>query len=282
MFELIRGLPGQKLVSTHSPYVTQVADLFDVRAFTREGGSVACRTVPRQRADGSPTFDPEGLAKARRFVQKNNGEVLFARCVVMYEGDTEDGALPAFARHHWDADATVHGVSLINAQGAGNFKHFIVVLESLRIPWLVLVDGDQAGADGITGIENQIGRATTADEVFRIPGNEVFETNLLSEGFQLELARAIAVVHGPNALDDYRNTLHGQRKKAGAVRDYQSAGWEDRLFEDFCLGQMKSALGGAAIAAEINASVADRTQPGIPSAVQLVLHRASAIVGLVP
>ena len=42
-------------------------------------------------------FDADALAKARRFVQKNNGEVLFARCVVLYEGDTEDGSLPTFA-----------------------------------------------------------------------------------------------------------------------------------------------------------------------------------------
>ena len=34
MFHLIHGLPGQKLVSTHSPFVTQVADIFDIRVFT--------------------------------------------------------------------------------------------------------------------------------------------------------------------------------------------------------------------------------------------------------
>lgn len=45
---------------------------------------------------------------------------------------------------------------------------------------------------------------------------------------------------------------------------------------------MKSALGGAAIADEILAAVAARTQPSIPSAIGQLLVRADEIIGLDP
>ncbi len=212
MFHLVSELPGQKLVSTHSPYVTQVADLFDVRVFTRAGGTIQCRYVARERPDGTPTFDAEGLAKARRFVQRNNGEVLFARCVVLYEGDTEDGALPVIARARWGVDPTAHGVSLVDAQGAGNFKHFVRVLDAFSIPWVVLADGDSAGQDAVRAIGSGLERATSGDEIFMVPGGTSLEKNLVDEGFHSELKAAIESIHGATALEDYRTTLHGKER----------------------------------------------------------------------
>ncbi|MCA1703862.1 MAG: AAA family ATPase, partial [Actinobacteria bacterium] len=161
MFELISSLPGQKIISTHSPFVTQVADLHDLRVLTRIGASIAVRSVPRTNPDGSPVFDPNALAKLRRFVQRNNGEALFARCVALHEGESEQGALPAFALHLWGLDPSSRGVSLVNVGGANNFQHYIRVLEFLGVPWVMLVDGDTAGAQGIKSAEQVLGRSIT-------------------------------------------------------------------------------------------------------------------------
>ncbi len=282
MLELIDNLPGQKLVSTHSPYVPQLADLFNIRAFTRDGGTIACQFVPRVNGDGTPSFEADALDLVRRFVQRNNGEVLFARLVVLFEGDTESGALPVLARARWDIDPSAHGVSLIDAQGGGNFKHFVRVLEYLGIPWVILCDGDDGGNAAIKGVENALGRAPTPTEVFMLPAGENFETYLVSAGYQDQLRAAIVARDGPTALDDYKNLLHGQPRSATVVRDYASAGWEDRLLADYCRDKLKNASGGSAIAEAILASVEAGDQPSIPLVADALLARADIVLGIVP
>lgn len=282
MFELISELPGQKIISTHSPFVTQVADLHDLRVLTRSGASIAVRSVPRTNPDGSPTFDADALAKVRRFVQRNNGEVLFARCVALHEGESEQGALPTFATHLWGVDPSSRGVSLVSVEGANNFQHYVRVLEFLRLPWVMLVDGDTAGAQGITSAEQVLGRAMTADELFVLPTDTDFETHLVAAGHAPEMLAAAAAEHGQPEVDHYRTVNHGQVYKGGAVRNYQSAGWEQRLAVDFCKSHMKSASGGRAIATELLRKLDGAGNPAIPPQIRALLDRIDAIVAAMP
>jgi putative ATP-dependent endonuclease of OLD family len=282
MFKLIEALPGQKIVSTHSPYITQVADLFAIRSLTRSAGVITCAQVPVSRSDGSPLFDDEGKDKARRFVQQNNGEVLFARCVILYEGETEDGALPVFARSRWGAEPATHGVSIVSTSGVGNLKHFIPVLEHLSVPWLALTDGDTAADKAVAAVEHQLERSLLATEVFRMPAGTDFEQYLLQAGYSQQLQAGISAVHGTTALDDWRNLMHGQNKNKMEVRDYQSSGWENRLIEDYCKMHMKTPRGGGGIATAIADAVAVGTQPSLPDPILRMLEQAETIIGLTP
>ena len=278
MFHLIAALPGQKIISTHSPFVTQVADLHDLRVLTRVGPTVAVRSVPRTQSDGSPTFDPDALAKVQRFVQRNNGEALFARCVALHEGETEQGAIPAFAQRLWGVDPSGRGVSLVSVEGAQNFQHYVRVLEYLGIPWVILVDGDAAGQQGIQSAESALGRTMTADEVFALPAGTDFETHLVAAGYALEMLSAAASEHGQSQVDDYRAVNHGQAGKGGVVRDYQSAGWEARLAVDFCKSHMKSVAGGRAIAESLIQKLDAAGNPTIPVEIHALLERVDAVV----
>jgi putative ATP-dependent endonuclease of the OLD family len=282
MFELISKLPGQKIISTHSPFVTQVADLHDLRVLTRIGASIAVRSVHRINPDGSPVFDADALAKLRRFVQRNNGEALFARCVALHEGESEQGALAAFATHLWGLDPSSRGVSLVSVEGANNFQHYVRVLEFLKLPWVMLVDGDPAGVQGINSAEQALGRAMTADERFVLPTGTDFETHLVAAGHAQELLAAAAAEHGQPEIDHYHTVNHGQRYKGGAARDYQSAGWEDRLAVDFCKAHMKSVLGGRAIAEQLLLKLDAAGQPTIPPEIRAYLDRIDAIVAASP
>lgn len=282
MFSLIRDLPGQKIVSTHSPYVTQVADIFDIRSLTRSPAGLRSRQVRREMADGTPLFDAAGLEKARRFVQRNHGEILFARCVVLFEGDTEDGAVPEFARSRWAGDPTTHGVSVIQVGGVGNLKHIVPILEHLAIPWVVLTDGDVAGTQALSAVEAQIERSLTSTESFRFPAGQTFEQFLIGNGFEANVRAAVARVDGASALSDYRTANDGRAGRGGVTRDYQTAGWEARLLLDYCSSNMKSGLGGRAIAEEIVVAVSTGVQPSLPTPILQLLEQVEAIIGLTP
>jgi hypothetical protein len=234
--------------------------------------------VPQTKPDGSLAFEPDALAKLKRFVQRNNGETLFARCVALHEGETEHGALPAFAEHLWGVEPSGRGVSLVSVEGAPNFHHYVRVLEYLQIPWVMLVDGDVAGQEGIQNATTALGRPLTADELFVLPAGTDFETHLAAAGHSAEMLAAAAAEHGQPEVDNYRALNHGQAAKGGGLRDYQSPGWEARLAVDFCKSHMKSVAGGRAIATQLLLKLDAMGQPTIPPTIAALLNRIDAVV----
>jgi putative ATP-dependent endonuclease of OLD family len=271
MLGLISNLDGQKLVSTHSPHVVRVADIHAIRSITRDAaGSPRCKAVPRSSGAG-PTFTDTELVNVNRFVQRNNGEILFARVVVVIEGDTEDFALPVFARHHWGKDHGLLAISFAYTGGAGAGKHVIRVLEALGIPWVLMADGDADGSKGISAIQQALGRALTVDELVQLPGGAGFDEYLVNAGYRGPIETAIAERYGASELADRRALLHGQAAKGGGTRDFQSPGWEERLVKDFCKAN-KGTI-GELLATVIIRDAAKSSLPSLPPIVLEVFNR---------
>lgn len=244
-------LPGQVLISTHSPFVASVADIFSVRLFRKEKPGNTVRWARRFDATGQPRIDNEGVSLLQRFVQRRNGEILFCRVAALFEGDTEEAALPLFAEQMLQTGASAAGVSLVNVAGAGNYKHFLPLLEDLGIPWVILSDADPAGIAGIAAAGKAIGRTLNqgSAEVVCYAGANDFEAQLLADGLQSEAEQAIANFYGPTALADFKTQLHGTQMRGGGLRDYASTGWEARLLHDF-LDKHKGSF-GASFAREV-------------------------------
>jgi putative ATP-dependent endonuclease of OLD family len=235
MFHLIAALDAQRIVSTHSPYVVKIIeDIHSIRLLRRaSAGAINCKSVPRT-MDKTPTFTAEEVAQVRKFVLRNNGEALFARLVVVSEGDTEDQALPVFAKHHWQKDHAALGVSFARTDGAGAGKHVVRVLSHLDIPWVLFADGDSAGKKAIAAIEKLLQRKLEDHELVQLPKDACLEQYLIDEGYREPIEKAIADCHGDTALADYRDVNHGQKLNKTATRDYKSNGWEQRLVLDYC------------------------------------------------
>jgi putative ATP-dependent endonuclease of OLD family len=281
VFDLACSVPGQRVLSTHSPYVTSIADIFDFRIFRRAGSSAQVLWVEKTKHDGTPTFSPEELEKVRRFVQRRHGEILFSRLALFVEGETEEYAIPILAEHYWSRSIHDQGISLINAEGAENYKHFVVLLDKLQIPWVILSDGDPGGVSGIANLGKALDRKLdgSSREVVMLPTEPqglAFEEYLLSEGFRPQIEQAIQRTCGTGALEDYRRLHDGQPKKKGLTRDYQSPGWEDRLVLDF-VSTNKAMLGGA-IAQAICADKDTQGSPKLPAKILEFFQRVDKIL----
>jgi putative ATP-dependent endonuclease of OLD family len=274
VLSVIQQIPGERLISTHSPYVASVADVFDIRVFRRDANGTVASWIDETDAAGKPTFDSEQLAHLRRFVQLRHGEVLFARAVGLFEGETEDAAFPVFARAYWSGGPDSLGISLVNVGGAGNYKHITTALTALHIPWVVFSDGDKAAVDGLAAAGKSIGRSLdhSSAEVVMLPNGHDFEAYLLAQGFRTEVENSIGRFFGPTALNDYKAKNHSQAGKKGATRDYASSGWEDRLAHDF-MDRHKGTY-GSSLADEIVATGA------LPVRVKDFFERIVIVLGL--
>ncbi len=151
--EFLRYLRAQHevVVITHSPFLVPADSPDDfarvVRLASLEKGTQAVGTgqheVPEQWKERWRRIFA-GSADARA--------VLFARGVILVEGDTEVGA---FAR--WFNDGAVVGgvnrgaesrnLTVISADGDWNFGAYVSFLEYMRIPWAILADGPALSPD---------------------------------------------------------------------------------------------------------------------------------------
>jgi putative ATP-dependent endonuclease of the OLD family len=99
LFRQIKKMPGQRILSTHSPYICGQAEIAHIRHFSKVGEETkVCfldlTTTP-------PLLSDEDLRKVDRQIMNTRGDMLFARALVFFEGETEEQALPDFAEKFW-------------------------------------------------------------------------------------------------------------------------------------------------------------------------------------
>jgi predicted ATP-dependent endonuclease of OLD family len=123
------------------------------------------------------------VVKVQRYLREERSDMLFARAVLLVEGQAEYYALPGFARSSGlDLDAA--GVSIVFVNGIGNFAVYHRILAAFQIRHAILMDGDGEAA------ARRRSYAHLADALFVLPQD--FE-QLLVDG--LAPARLLALVN---------------------------------------------------------------------------------------
>lgn len=229
LFGQIRGIPGQRLVSTHSPYFAGQAQLEELRLFIKSGGDTVVTKL-----DLAQLTEPKDLRKLQETVIETRGDILFSRGVVLFEGQTEEQALPIWAQKYWGA--SIHELSLcfVRVNGTDYFP-FIWLAKALNIPWHVFPDGE---AKPVKELNAALAKAGEADcehcaTVVPPPMGRNFETQLLAEAYLPQIEEALNAMSGKaNFLDDYINDLDGKPISKTEVRDYKSPGGRERAAAD--------------------------------------------------
>jgi len=219
-FSQVKSIPGQRIVSTHSPYFAGQADLSDLRLFIRRDGET---TVSKLNLS---ELDEDEERKLRHGVMRSRGDLLFARAVVFFEGETEEQALPILADAYWGCNIHELGFSFVRVGGAGNYFPFICLARQLSIPWYVFSDGESDPVAKLDAALKKVGvpKAINCQNIVVIPGGRNFETQLIDEGYLPEIEAAFDLVYNKiGFLDDYINQKHGTPGKKGVIRDYKIA-----------------------------------------------------------
>lgn len=257
---LIDGMPGQRIITTHSPQLASEVNLTSVRLFRRSGRGVEVLR-PSSLSD-------EDLVKVRRLVERPYGQVLFARLVIIPDGATERGALPVFARAYWNG-TELEGkcVTMVDPESLANAHALVKLLEDLGIPWLLLADGDTAAKKALTRIGECVGRPldATSPEVVMLPDGQSFESYLLHQGLGPQIEQAISDLYGPTALSDFRS--HGGNSSLE----------EDALLLKFL--KAKKGSYGQSVAEAIVATNDATGSPTIPAKLRELFERADQLLG---
>ena len=92
-------MPGQKIISTHSASICSQAEISHMRHFSKVGEETIVRRIDL--GTGENRLTAEDLRKIDRQVMNTRGDLLFARTLVFFEGETEEQAIPDLAEKFW-------------------------------------------------------------------------------------------------------------------------------------------------------------------------------------
>ena len=74
-------------------------------------------------------------------------EAMFSKCIIFVEGDTENGAIPVFAKR-MGLDMDERGIGVIKLDGADSVKRCMALYKSFGIKSIAIIDKDKKGSYG--------------------------------------------------------------------------------------------------------------------------------------
>ena len=213
----LKQMPGQKIISTHSPYIAPLASLSELRLFYKGKDFTEISDLTSYISE----LTPKEKHNIESSIMRHRGELFFARLVVLFEGFTEEAALPIFAYHHWGCEAFEKGVALIHC-GGGDYKLYLQLLEALHIPWLVFSDYDRPE------IRTKLNVAATSIGVSDVDGDSRFicldsslEDYLIDQGYRAEIQDAYFFIKEPEYSDIAKKQAERVRVEGLTIQDFK-------------------------------------------------------------
>jgi putative ATP-dependent endonuclease of OLD family len=187
LFTQMNSIKGQKIISTHSPYLAALADLKDIRHFIKSGSGVVITSLD------SKTFSKEDLDKLRREILKTRGELFFSRAIIFVEGETEEIALPIYFKKYFGKSPFELGINFVSVNGQSNYAPFIQFAYSFSIKWYIFGDGEKGAQRQLKiALQKTNPSLGIADpNIFIIPSENDYEEYLIKSGYQQEIKKAL-------------------------------------------------------------------------------------------
>ena len=242
---IVSDLPGQRLVSTHSGDLLASVPSSAIRRFVHaDGGIEAHRIEPG-------TLTPEEARKFDSHVRRTRGELLFARCWLLVEGETETTLL-AGAAEALAMDIERAGVRCVEFSQT-DVGMLAKVANSLGIVWYCVLDNDSGRGKYEHRVRNEFGAAIEEDRLIMPYGNA--ERMLCDAGFgdlyEARMSRQKAQPTSPRGTPDYWTQV---------------------------LNALPKSYSKPEAAAEAAARMTARHTP-VPAVLSSILNKASALAG---
>ena len=221
LWSLVRDFTGQKLISTHSGDLLAETEVHQIRRLARTQHGIRAFRVP------SDLLSPEETRKFTYHIRQAHGELLFARCWLLVEGQTEAWIYPAAARAI-SIDLHREGVRVVEYRQT-DVGLLAKIANALGISWYCVGDADTAKGgrqanETRTSLIDHLGDFDEAD--LMVFPYENIEIHLLENGYEgiyeqfmpdQNKARIHAMPGEPGYWSKYYEALPGNAKTRAAA-----------------------------------------------------------------
>ena len=176
LWKTIRDIKGQKLIATHSGDLISVVDVGSIRRLHRKGTEVRVGCLP------SGLLRDKERQKFDFLVRRTRGELFFARCWLLGEGETE-AILFSGVAEVLGIDLDQAGVRCVEYR-QGDISYFLDAANALGISWHCFTDGDRQGlGDAAKATARLPSGAVARRRITVLPGGLSIEPYLAANGF---------------------------------------------------------------------------------------------------
>jgi putative ATP-dependent endonuclease of OLD family len=165
LWSTLDKLAGQKIIATHSGDLLAAVPLKAIRRLARRNGKVEVFRVL------DATLDAREQQKVTYHIRAKRGVLLFARCWLLVEGETEFTMLPELARA-LNRDFNLAGVCCVEFAQCG-LAPLIKTAQDLGIEWHLLADGDKAGKEYVSTADDLRGKDHARDRITQIAETDI-------------------------------------------------------------------------------------------------------------
>ena len=244
LWQLVQGFAGQKLISTHSGDLVAETDIHHIRRLARGPDGIQAFKVPEN------TLSAEETRKFNYHIRRARGELLFARCWLLVEGETETWVYPAAARALGE---NLHrdGVRLVEYRQT-DVGLLAKIANALGIAWYCVGDDDDERMNTEPKVIANLNGAEASDR-FYFPYINI-EVHLLSRGY--------ANVYAPFMPDQNRARIGTQPDDPDYWREYATN----------LPGRAKTRA-----AADVAVELENRGEPGVTAEIRHVLTKVISL-----
>ena len=174
LWHLVHDFSGQKLISTHSGDLLAETDIHQIRRLSRTPDGISAFQIPEN------LLSVEERRKFNYHIRLARGELLFARCWLLVEGETEVWVYPAAARA-LDKDLHRKGVRVVPYRQT-DVGLLTKIANALGIAWYCVGDDDAERKRTEPKVTANLGTASEADRLI-FPYINI-EIHLLGNGYE--------------------------------------------------------------------------------------------------
>lgn len=208
LYKQMAEMPGQKIISTHSPYIAASAEITEVCGLYKSEEQVMCGRVTLT------DLEDDEKRKLRQKVINTKGEIFFSKALVLFEGETEEQALPIFAEKYFNNHPSELGIDFVGVGGAGQYLPFLRFAETFNIPWFIFSDGETQPISKMTNaVKKVIGSSFTTisneNNIVIIGNNADFEKDILSQDYIEEIKSSLIELNGEGYIENYIQSKNG-------------------------------------------------------------------------
>ena len=182
LWPTLDGLAGQKVIATHSGDLLSAVPLMALRRLARRGGRVVVFRVGRN------TLNPAEAQKLSYHVRAKRGALLFARCWLLVEGESEFVLISEMARLS-GIDLELEGVATVEFAQCG-LEPLVKVARDLGIEWHLLTDGDTAGTGYVQSAQGLLLGDLANDRITQLTDLDI-EHSIWNAGLQFVYENAV-------------------------------------------------------------------------------------------
>ncbi len=272
LYSQVQAMPAQVVVSTHSSYFASQATLKQLRLLRKDGAASKVCSIDISK------LRPDDVQKLENRILITRGDLLFSSALLLFEGETEEAALPIFAERYWGNSIHQLGLSFVPV-GGNDYFPFIWLAKALEIPWFILSDAEQIPLKRLDQCLSKAGFAeqhTALENIVKMDNTNNFEMQLLAEGYATEIEAAFNEYH--NSSDyilEHIQMQQGQKKKGGTIKNFEGLDGRNLAILD-ALSLQKTSM-AVPCARHIAAITDDSRTP--PRLVRMIFDKISVKLG---